>query len=67
MAAATAEVVDGGGVCRDKYLLVNTERLARYHPRARALSLVRAANDMHSRREERLTGGEGENGEPNES
>lgn len=26
--AAAAEVVDGGGVCRDKYLPVNTERLA---------------------------------------
>lgn len=27
-AVAAAEVVDSGGVCRDKYLLVNTERLA---------------------------------------
>jgi len=27
-AATAAEVVDGGGVCRDKYLPVNTERLA---------------------------------------
>lgn len=27
-AVEAAEVVDGGGVCRDKYLPVNTERLA---------------------------------------
>lgn len=27
-AVAAAEAVDGGGVCRDKYLPVNTERLA---------------------------------------
>lgn len=27
-ATATEVVVDGGGVCRDKYLPVNTERLA---------------------------------------
>ncbi|KYQ60699.1 hypothetical protein ALC60_00324 [Trachymyrmex zeteki] len=44
-AAATAEVVDGGGVCRDKYLPVNTERLALP---SRSISM-RAANDMHSR------------------
>lgn len=43
--AAVAEVVDGGGVCRDKYLPVNTERLALP---SRSIS-VRAANDMHSR------------------
>ncbi|KYN28853.1 hypothetical protein ALC57_01816 [Trachymyrmex cornetzi] len=44
-AAATAEVVDGGGVCRDKYLPVNTERLALP---SRSIPM-RAANDMHSR------------------
>lgn len=44
-AAAAAEVVDGGGVCRDKYLPVNTERLALP---SRSIP-VRAANDMHSR------------------
>lgn len=44
-AAAAAEVVDGGGVCRDKYLPVNTERLALP---SRSIPM-RAANDMHSR------------------
>ncbi|TGZ46186.1 hypothetical protein DBV15_06522, partial [Temnothorax longispinosus] len=44
-AAAVAEVVDGGGVCRDKYLPVNTERLALP---SRSIPM-RAANDMHSR------------------
>ncbi|KYM79819.1 hypothetical protein ALC53_09741 [Atta colombica] len=44
-ATAEAEVVDGGGVCRDKYLPVNTERLALP---SRSIPM-RAANDMHSR------------------
>lgn len=58
-AVAAAEVVDGGGVCRDKYLPVNTERLALP---SRSIPM-RAANDMHSREGgERLTGGAGGRG-----